>query len=144
MELEFVSRLEAFIEPVESCAATIIDEMTALNYGITPMTLVHTDINPSNVLIGKEMPYIIDWGSARLGSFYLDLPHHFSTLEQADEYRVAMADRGYDIERSAFARGHVSAARYTALRYLRWTLGDWQEDPLDKRWVRHYLGMIVQ
>jgi hypothetical protein len=74
------------------------------------------------------MPYTIDWGTAYVGSLYLDLPHHLSTLDQAEVYRIAMEQRGYALDPTVFARSYTIAARYTGLRYLWWTLTAWQED----------------
>jgi serine/threonine protein kinase len=115
---QFVDRFRAFIEPVESAVDTIVEDMTELNSDIATRTLVHTDLNPSNVLVFNDMPYIIDWGTAHVGSFYPDLPHHLSTLDQAEVYRIAMEQRGYALDPTAFARSYAIAARYTGLRYL--------------------------
>src|SRR6266540_5145547 len=67
------------------------------------LTLIHADINPSDVLVQDGKPYFIDWQTARWGPLYLDLPHHHCTLAQAELYRRALAARGYAIPPDAFA-----------------------------------------
>jgi hypothetical protein len=39
------------------------------------------------VLVDQGQPYFIDWQTAMRGPFYIDLPHHHSTLTQAEHYR---------------------------------------------------------
>jgi hypothetical protein len=142
-----VSRFRAHFGPViaavEHQAATIVAAMTDLHNVTAWRTLVHTDLNPSNVLVWKGAPYLIDWGTAHVGALFLDLPHHFPALAQAEVYRIALAERGWDIDPGTFADAHCLAARYTGLRYLWWALEAWLEDPAAERWVRHYLGMIL-
>lgn len=69
-------------------------------------------LNPSNVLVHAGQPYFIDWQTAMYGPFYVDLPHHHCTLEQAEHYRLALAARGRSIARSDFAERYRVAARY--------------------------------
>ena len=132
----------SYIDRVEGAAEAIVDEMTGLSEEEDALTLVHTDINPSNVLLLEGVPYIIDWEPAHYGPFYLDVPHHFFTPELAERYRVALAERGMTVAQSEFMRRFHIAARYTALRYMWWTLEAWREDPSEKAWVLHYFGMI--
>ena len=107
-----------------------------------PATLVHTDLNPSNVLVRRERPYVIDWQAAHAGPLHLDLPHHLHTVALAAGYRRALAARGVEIDASAFAVQYRTAARYTALRYLWWTLDAWREDRAAGVWVEHYVAML--
>ena len=130
------------LDRVETAAATIVDEMSALYEEEDALTLVHTDINPSNVLLLGEVPYIIDWQSAHYGPFYLDVPHHLFTLELAEHYRVALAEHGILVSHTDFAHRFRVAARYTALRYMWWTFEAWREDPREEIWLRHYFSMI--
>ena len=90
----FRERFASSLNVVEQAASTTIEEMTELSAVAEWRTLVHTDINPSNVLIVDGQPYIIDWGTARQGPLFLDLPHHLSTRAQAEDYRVALSQRG--------------------------------------------------
>jgi thiamine kinase-like enzyme len=133
----------AAIPAVESAAARIVDEMGAIFEEGDTLTLVHTDINPSNVLVRDGVPFIIDWAVARYGPCYLDVPHHFPTLALAERYRVALGARGVEIESARFAERHHAAARYVGLRYIWWTLDAWRADRSMARWVWHYLRMIL-
>lgn len=138
----FVEQFGPAIERVEARAARIVGEMARLNDERDALTLVHTDINPSNVLVQDGIPFIIDWQAAHYGSFYLDLPHHFCTLDQAEPYRLALGRLGVAVEARRFAERYRAAAAYTGLRYLWWTLDAWREDRSMAAWVWHYVGMI--
>src|SRR4051794_35495659 len=138
----FCAQFKSDLDRVESAAETTVDEMAALYDEEDALTLVHTDINPSNVLLLGGVPYIIDWQSAHYGPFYLDVPHHLFTPELAEHYRVALAEQGISVSRTEFAQRFRIAARYTALRYMWWTFEAWREDPSEEIWVRHYFSMI--
>jgi len=117
--------------------------MVALNAEARWATLVHTDINPSNVLILDDEPYLIGWDTARHGSLFLDLPHHLSTRAQAEDYRRALSERGLTITPGDFSDAYRLAARYTGLRHMWWTLEAWRDDPGTDKWVMHYVNMVV-
>jgi hypothetical protein len=140
---DFATTFATYIGRVEAAADSIVDEMTELSRETAWATLVHTDINPSNVLVLDDVPYIIDWDTARYGSLFLDLPHHLSTRAQAEDYRRALSERGLTISAADFDDAYRLAARYTGLRYLWWTLEAWMDDPGMENWVRHYLSMVV-
>jgi hypothetical protein len=140
----FVEDFGPVIARVERMADTIVDEMSGLSREDAWRTLVHTDLNPSNVLVWQGYPYVIDWDMAHVGSLFLDLPHHFPTRAQAERYRLALAERGLPIDRTTFGVAHALAARYIGLRYLWWTLAAWRDDRAAEPWVRHYLGMILR
>src|SRR5262245_44388762 len=125
----FVETFSSAIPRVEAAAATIVEDMAGLLQDAQAQTLIHTDINPSNVLVQEGTPYCYDWQTARWGRFYLDLPHHHCTLAQAELYRRVLAARGYIIPSDAFAAQYRVAARYIGLRYMWWTLEYWLSDP---------------
>lgn len=108
------------------------------------LSVIHGDINPSNVLITGRMPRFIDWQAARYGPFYLDLPHHLNTPAKAAEYRRFRTMLGTEIQPGQFTAGYKAAARYTGLRYIWWTLDLWQQDSSDALWVRCYLDLITR
>ena len=140
---QFRERFAASVDDVEHAASKTVEEMTSLSTVTEWQTLVHTDINPSNVLIVDGQPYIIDWGTARRGPLFIDVPHHLSTRAQAEDYRIALNRRGLNIDTDSFTVAYRTAARYTGLRYLWWTLAAWQDNPGMDRWVDHYLRMII-
>ena len=108
---------------------TIVEDMTSLLKDAQTQTLIHTDINPSNVLVQDGKPYFIDWQTAMWGPLYLDLPHHHCTLAQAELYRRALAARGSTIPVDRFAEQYRVAARYIGLRYM-------LSDPTQTAWVQ--------
>ncbi len=139
---DFVTTFGAAIPRVEAVAASVLAEMTALYAEGTSLTLTHSDINPGNVLVPPGRVAFVDWGTAHLAPFYLDVPHHFFTLELAEHYRRALETQGVLISRDDFAERYRVAARYIALRYLWWTLEAWQQDHRLEPWVRHYFGRL--
>jgi len=140
---KFLSRFGSWVDRVEDAASRTVDEMTTLSAVPQWRTLVHTDINPSNVLIVGDLLYIIDWGTAHQGPLFIDLPHHLSTREQAEDYRLALGRRGLTIDADVFTSAYKVAAQYTGLRYIWWTLDAWHDDPTMDRWIDHYLQMIL-
>jgi Ser/Thr protein kinase RdoA (MazF antagonist) len=139
----FVETFRSAIPWVEAAAATIVDDMASLLEDAQAQTLIHADINPSNVLVQDGTPYFIDWQAAMWGPLYLDLPHHHCTLAQAEHYRRALAACGYVIPADRFAAQYHVAARYIGLRYMWWTLEYWLSDPTQTAWVQHYIGLVT-
>lgn len=131
------------IDTVEAAAARAPAEIDRLWGDERCLSLLHGDINPSNVLLADGNPHFIDWQAACYGPCYLDLPHHLPTLRVAESYRLARAARGDTIAPDDFAVGFRAAAHYIGLRYLWWTLDLWLEDHSEDRWVRHYFSLVA-
>jgi aminoglycoside phosphotransferase (APT) family kinase protein len=131
------------IPRVEAAAARIVDDMSSLLRNTQAQTLIHTDLNPSNVLVQGGKPYFIDWQAAMWGPLELDLPHHHCTLAQAEHYRHALAARGVTVSPDVFAERYRVAASYIGLRYMWWTLDTWLNDPSQTAWVQHYIGLVT-
>jgi hypothetical protein len=138
----FRAAFAAELPRVEAAATRIVDEMAALAAEGDALTLVHTDLNPSNVLRHAGGVYLVDWQAAHYGPAYLDVPHHFHTPALAEHYRAALAAQGRALAPRAFYARWRVAARYTALRYMWWTLAAWREDAAAAVWVRHYCAML--
>ena len=139
----FVETFRSAIPRVEAASATIMADMSSLLADTQTHTLIHADINPSNVPVQDGKPYFIDWQTARWGPLYLDLPHHHCTLAQAELYRRALAARGYAIPPDAFAAHYRVTARYIGLRYIWWTLEYWLSDSTQTAWVQHYIRLVT-
>lgn len=142
-DARFVTTFRDVIPRVEAAATTIVEDMQALLNEPESQTLIHADLNPSNVLVDDGHPYFIDWQTAMRGPFYIDLPHHHCTLKQAEHYRQALAAHGYVITRQDFAERYRVAARYIGFRYMWWTLDYWREDPTQTPWVQHYINLVT-
>jgi aminoglycoside phosphotransferase (APT) family kinase protein len=142
-DIAFRREFGTSIAAVESAARRVADEIEQLADDRRQLSLLHGDLNPSNVLIAGGSPWLIDWQAACYGPFYLDLPQHFHSLALAEEYRRARAELGHNFPEVRFATGFRSAAHYIGLRSIWWTLALWQEDPMEARWVWHYLNLIT-
>ena len=141
----FVREFGPYINQVEAAATMFPDAMEALCSDETSLTLVHMDLSVGNVLFQHNTIFFIDWQEPKYGSFYLDLPTHFWTLERAEVYRQALTARGLDISRTDFAEGYRAAARYVAFRYLWWNLEVWIKEPTDggTEWMIKYFKMAI-
>ena len=91
----FYAEFGSDLPRIEAAAGTIVEEMAALYNEADALTLVHTDINPGNVLLLDGVPYFIDWHAAHFGPCYLDVPHHFFTPALAEYYHAAMLAHEY-------------------------------------------------
>jgi thiamine kinase-like enzyme len=140
---EFRSAFRSYLAAVEAAVEPMVAEMAALAREEDSLTLAHTDINPSNVLVQDGRPYYIDWQVAHYGPFYLDLPHHFCTRQQAEHYRRALAASGHDLAASEFEERYRAAARCIGFRYIWWTLDNWRRYPQGTAWVLHYIRLIL-
>ena len=138
---DFREEFADWVPRVESAAARVVDEMAALDEEADARTLVHTDVNPGNILIRDGRAFLIDWADAHLGSLYLDLPHHLSTPDIAERYRQELHGLGLPITAADFEERYRVAARYAALRYMWWSVEAWREDREMAGLVRRYLEM---
>lgn len=139
---DFRAEFADAIPAVERTAASIVDDMTALNAEDGARTLVHTDLHPSNELIHEGEVRFIDWGAAHVGTLYLDVPHLFHTSTLARRYRDALERVGVVVPLADFEERYHVAGRYIALRYMWWTLDEWATDRSMSVWVRHYLDRL--
>ncbi len=121
-------RLEAFAREwgpqrsrLEAAAARFLADMDQLWTEGDSLTLIHADLHHDQVLVHDSEPYIIDWGQARYGSFYLDLPNYF-TIEQASTHRDALAASGLVVPEDRFVERFEMARRYVAFKYLGYTM----------------------
>jgi Phosphotransferase enzyme family len=140
---EFRQEFGNCISTVEDTAVNVADEIARVSENEETLSLIHGDINPSNVLITNGGPRFIDWQTACIGPFYLDLPHHLSTPALAGGYLSARASLGVTIAPTDFSIGFRAAAHYIGLRYIWWTLELWQGDRSQSRWVEYYLDLIT-
>jgi tRNA A-37 threonylcarbamoyl transferase component Bud32 len=107
---EIVRQMEEAVEPFLSA----MDSLWARAYSLT---LIHADMMDSHVLVQEDQPYLIDWGQARYGSLYLDLPNYL-TPESVWYYRDALAELGLDIPEAEFAWCYSAAGRYPGFKYM--------------------------
>lgn len=113
-------------EPLEQAAQRFSAFNEMLWQEGTSLTLTHADLHNQHVLTDAAgQPYFIDWGQARYGSFYLDLPNYFS-LEQALDYRAALARNGLEIGEAEFKERYTEAGRYAGFKYMSFCLWSWQ------------------
>jgi Phosphotransferase enzyme family len=139
---DFHDEFGSWVPRVEAAAAKVVDEVAALDAEDASLTLVHTEVNPGNVLVHEGCAYLIDWADAHQGSLYLDVPHHLYTVDLAERYREALHRSGLSVARADFEERYRVAARFTALRTMWWTFEAWREDRDAADWVLHYFAML--
>lgn len=93
----------------------------------TALTLIHADMQDNHVLVQAGRPYFIDWGQARYGSLYLDLPNYF-TRETVPVYHAALLEHGWTIARDEFLQNYGLAGHYLGFKYLGFMLHGWRQD----------------
>lgn len=54
-----------------------------------PLTLIHDDLLPINVLLGADHPWIIDWETAGMYPYFLDLARFAFVTDQKDELYIS-------------------------------------------------------
>ena len=88
--------------------------------GVLPTTLVHRDMHKGNVIVGAAGPAIIDWGEAKWGPSYVDLPN-VTDRESSGiaAYEAAWRDAtGADRDRSLDDIGWAWARAQVMVQYL--------------------------
>ncbi len=106
---------------LEQAATRFLADMDRLWEEGDSLTLIHADLHDAHLLVHEGEPYFIDWGQARYGSFYLDLPNIFS-LEEAGLYRDALARLGRPVPKALFEERYRMASRYVAFKYMGYTI----------------------
>jgi hypothetical protein len=107
---EIVRQMEAAVHPFLAA----MDDLWAAQ---DTLTLIHADLSSDHVRMYQGHPYFIDWGQARFGSFYLDLPNFFLP-DDVLHYRDALADLGLEIPVDTFMRRYAAAGRYPGFKYM--------------------------
>jgi hypothetical protein len=123
---EFTRRFGHLTPALEATANRFIEFTDVLWQEGTSLTLVHADMQDAHVLVDQDQPYFIDWGQARYGSFYIDLPNYF-TPETVLAYRENLVQLGYEIPKGEFLERYQEAGRYAGFKYLSFCLWTWRE-----------------
>lgn len=100
----FAEEFGAYTPKLEEADTHFLHTMDALWGEGDSLTLAHADIYHPHVLVYGGQPYFINWGQAKYGSFYLDLPNYF-TPETVLLYRDALARLGHEIPVAGRWRG---------------------------------------
>ncbi len=121
----FAEEFGAYTQKLEEAASHFLRTMDALWSEGGSLTLAHADIYQPHVLVYGGQPYFIDWGQAKYGSFYLDLPNYF-TPETVLLYRDALARLGHEIPVADFLERYYEVGRYPAFTYMPIPLSQWR------------------
>lgn len=127
---EFSREYSDVAHQIEQAVDPFLTTMEALWAEGDALTLVHADVMENHVLIHAGHPYLIDWGQARYGPLYVDLPNYF-TAESVLFYRDALAEFGHDIPIDAFMKHYRDAGRYPGFKYIGFLLFLWTNGDLD-------------
>jgi hypothetical protein len=129
----FWAEFAVFDAAMEEAAARFMRDMTALWEEGESLTLIHADFHREHVRSRDGRAAIIDWGQARYGPLYTDLPNFF-TRDEALLYRNALAELGHDIPRERFLAGYDAASRYVGFKYFGFGVAFWRPgDPPRRR-----------
>lgn len=139
----FVGEYGPYEAPLATAAERFLDTMDALWQEDETLTLIHGDLHDGNVVIQEDAPYFVDWGQARYGSFYLDLPNLFSPAP-ASLYHQALAQRGYVVPLDEFEARYREAGRYVGFKYMGFVLSQWPDRDRPDSPVRGYLDNLIR
>jgi aminoglycoside phosphotransferase (APT) family kinase protein len=127
---EFSREYGAVVQQIEQAVGPFLAAMETLWQEGDSLTLIHADMMENHVLVSAGHPHLVDWGQARYGPLYLDLPNYF-TPDNVLLYREALAEFGHDIPASAFMERYREAGRYPGFKYIGFLLFLWANGGLD-------------
>lgn len=107
----FAAEFAADTPSLAAAAARFQREMAALWAEGDALTLIHADSHREHLRVRDSQGYILDWGQARYGPLYLDLPNYFAR-DDALLYRDALAERGHDIPRAPIRASSTSGSPF--------------------------------
>jgi hypothetical protein len=141
---DFAAEFAGYSQPLEEAAARFLDAMTFLWNEGDSLTILHGDFHDDHVRTLNGREYIIDWGDARFGSLYVDLPNYFSR-QDALLYRDALAELGHDIPAEQFLARYDAVRPYPGFKYFGIGLWNWRYgNPLHQaKHVYHFMKMIL-
>jgi len=125
----FVEEYGDIARQMDEAVGPFLAAMDALWTEGDALTLIHADLMGTHLLVRDGRPYLIDWGQARYGSLYLDLPNYF-TPDTVSVYRDALAELGLKIPEERFMRRYREAGRYPGFKYMGFLLSLWQAGQL--------------
>jgi hypothetical protein len=142
---DFPADFAGYTQPLEAAAKTFLDTIHHLWEEGDSLTLIHADFHHDHVLTDGKRPYIIDWGSARYGPLYLDLPNYF-TQDEALLYRGALEALGLTIPQDKFLAYYDAVRPYPGFKYFGIGLSNWcfGNPPHNREHVLHFINMIVE
>jgi tRNA A-37 threonylcarbamoyl transferase component Bud32 len=113
----FAARHGEVVRQMEEAIGPFLRAMDSLWAREYSRTLIHADMMDTHVLVYGDQPYLIDWGQARYGSLYLDLPNYL-VPESIPYYRDALAELGLSIPEAEFTQCYGEAGRYPGFKYM--------------------------
>jgi len=117
---EFAAAYGQHTAALEQAAERFLADMAELWQANASLTLIHADMQPpsgGHLLVSRGRPYLADWGQARYGSLYLDLPNHWNPTT-VEHYRLALAAHGITIPPAEFMARYRIAGRYVGFKFL--------------------------
>ena len=141
---DFAAEFDELTAPLEAAAERFVDAMEALWTAEDSLTLIHADFHGDNMRWDGRRVSVIDWGQARYGSLYVDLPNYF-TRDQALIYRDALAELGHDIAHDKFLAGYDAAWPYPGFKYFGIGIWNWRygKPPHQRDAVQHFVDMVL-
>lgn len=139
----FAAAFSQYTNALEAAAVRYLAAMEDIWRLNDSLTLIHADFHSEHVLMHEGRAYIIDWGNACFGSWYLDLPNYFSP-EEVVIYRQALATHGIVIPDVTFAEAYHEASRYFGFKYFGIGIWLWQANkPERDESMRYWLNAAI-
>lgn len=137
---EFAAEFGAYTPQLESAMERFMKTLEFLTTEGTTLTLLNVDLIPDHIRLWQGQIRFIDWEQCAYGSLYLDLVNPF-TVENVLAYRDALARHGHSIPVPEFLERFHEIGRYMGLRYLGYSLWQWEQGGEERnrgRWFLYY------
>lgn len=137
---EFAAEFGPYTPQLEAAMERFIRTLDALTAEGTSLTLLNVDLIPDHIRLWRDQVRFIDWEQCAYGSLYLDLVNPF-TVENVLAYRDALDRHGHSIPVPEFLERFHEVGRYMGLRYLGYSLWQWEQGGAERqrgRWFLYY------
>ena len=139
---EFEREFGKYSENLKAAAGRFLADMESLWNEGASLTLIHADLHADNIVVWNGQPYFVDWGQARYGSFYLDLPNYFPPAASS-VYHEVLTRLDYEIPLSEFFERYREAGRYVGFKYMGFWLARWFHKEEIRSKVRYHLTNLI-
>jgi hypothetical protein len=139
---DFAAEFNPYGQPLEDAAADFLTTMEALWEEGETLTLIHGDLHDGNVVAANGNPYIVDWGQAHYGTFYIDLPNLLSRAEIRTYYE-SITQLGYSLSEDTFFERYCQAGRYVGFKYMAFVMAGWADRDQPGSMVRPHMHNLI-
>lgn len=141
---DFTKAFGGYEKNIKEEADKLVETVNYLWANPHSLTLIHGDLHNDHFYFDGQEVHIIDWGSARFGPFYFDLPNFF-TREEALIYRAELEALGHKVPETTFLAHFDAVKSFVGFKYFGIGLWNWcfSDPPHQNESVMHFINMII-